>query len=155
MVAKVSRPTYTAICRRVGDWWAIDVRELRGLHTQARRLDQAEAMTRDAIALLRDVPADSFDVIVEPHLDEAADGAVASALAAIRRARQANEEASRLQLKAIKTLLTTFRLTVRDTGALLHVSPQRVSQLSRKRTPTHAPPQQAVRSAGRQHARSD
>jgi hypothetical protein len=40
--------------RRSGRWWAISVPELKGVHTQARRLDQAEAMAREAIALMLD-----------------------------------------------------------------------------------------------------
>jgi hypothetical protein len=128
----VSKPTYTALCRRVGDWWAIDVPQIRGVHTQARRLDQVEAMARDAIALLRDVPADGFDVTIEPHLDDDAEQTVAASTDATRRARQATEEASRLQREAATTLLTKYRLTVRDAGVLLHVSPQRVSQLAQK-----------------------
>jgi predicted RNase H-like HicB family nuclease len=47
--------TYTAVCRRSGSWWAIGVRELKGVHTQARRLDQVAAMAREAIALMLDV----------------------------------------------------------------------------------------------------
>lgn len=134
----VSKPTYTAVCRRVGDWWAIDVPQIRGVHTQARRLDQVEAMARDAISLLRDVPADGFDVTVEPHLDEEAEQTVAASTDATRRARQATEEARRLQREAATTLLTTCGLTVRDAGVLLHVSPQRVSQLARKPAKTVA-----------------
>jgi DNA-directed RNA polymerase specialized sigma subunit len=137
-VATVSKPTYTAVCRRVGDWWAIDVPQIRGVHTQARRLDQVEAMARDAISLLRDVPADGFDVTVEPHLDDEAEQSVAASTDATRRARQATEEASRLQQETATTLLTKYRLTVRDAGALLHVSPQRVSQLAQKPAKTGA-----------------
>ena len=62
------RKTYTARCRRAGDWWAISVPELRGVHTQARRLEKVEAMVRDAIALFLDVPQDSFDITIEPVL---------------------------------------------------------------------------------------
>ncbi len=131
-MATVSRPTYTAVCRRVGDWWAIDVPQVRGVHTQARRLDQVEAMARDAVALLRNVSADSFAITVEPHLDEEAERTLAASSEATRRARQSAEEASRLQRQAATTLLTKYRLTVRDTGRLLHVSPQRVSQLKHK-----------------------
>lgn len=64
----MKRKTYTARCQRSGDWWAISVPELRGVHTQARRLEKAEAMVRDAIALFLDVPSDSFDVRIEPVL---------------------------------------------------------------------------------------
>ena len=131
-MATVSKPKYTAVCRRVGGWWAVDVPEIRGVHTQARRLDQVEAMTRDAIALVRDVPIDSFTVAVEPHLDQEADHSVAAATEAMERARQAVEEAGRLQRAVASTLLKKYRLTVRDAGSLLHVSPQRISQLAQQ-----------------------
>ena len=134
-VTKATKATYTAVCSRVGDWWAVDVAEIRGVHTQARRLDQVEAMARDAIALLRDVPADSFEVVVQPRLDADAEQTVAASAEATRRARQAAEEASRLQREAATTLLTRYRLTVRDAGTLLHVSPQRVSQLAQPPSP--------------------
>lgn len=42
--------------------------ELEGVNTQARRLKKADAMVRDAIALFLDVPADSFDIKIEPIL---------------------------------------------------------------------------------------
>lgn len=53
---------YAAVCRRSDDWWAVAVLELRGAHTQARRLDQAEHVARDAISLMLDVAPGSFDV---------------------------------------------------------------------------------------------
>lgn len=130
LVATMSRLTYAAVCRRVGDWWAIDVPDAQGVHTQARRLEQVEAMARDAVALLCNVPADSFDVTVEPHLDDEAELTLAASAEATRRAREAADTASRLQREAATTLVTRYRLTVRDTGMLLHVSPQRVSQLT-------------------------
>jgi len=130
-VAAVSKRTYTAVCRRVGDWWAVDVPGIRGLHTQARRLDQVEAMTRDAIALLKSVAPSSFDVKVEPLLEGDVEQTVAAATEASERARVAAEEAGRLQRNAARTLLKKYRLTVRDAGVLLHVSPQRVSQLAK------------------------
>jgi hypothetical protein len=96
-------------------------------------------MVRDAIALLRDVSADSFDVVIEAHLDRAADEAVAAVAAANERAQRAAEEASVLQRRAAQTLVEEYRLTVRDAGRLLHLSPQRISQLTgRRTTPTDA-----------------
>jgi len=96
--------------------------------------------------LLRNVPADSFEVRIEPHLDDEAELTVAASSEATRRARQAAEEARRLQRHAATTLLTRYGLTVPDTGLLLHVSPQRVSQLAHNSTavehstpPTRAP----------------
>ncbi|SCE80118.1 Uncharacterised protein family (UPF0150) [Micromonospora mirobrigensis] len=58
---------YTAKCVRSGDWWAITVPEIKGVFSQARRLDQVEAMTREAIALMLDVDPHSFDIDVQPE----------------------------------------------------------------------------------------
>lgn len=134
----MSTQRYTAVCRRVGNWWAVDVAELRGVHTQARRLDQVEAMTREAIALTRDIAPDSFDVVVDARLDDDIARTVSAATDASRRARQAAEEASRLQRGAASALLGKYRLTVRDAGTLLQVSPQRVSQLTKPETKADA-----------------
>jgi predicted RNase H-like HicB family nuclease len=56
----------TAACE--GGWWTIEVPEIPGVFSQARHLNQAEEMARDAIALMLDVPEDSFDVVVEAQL---------------------------------------------------------------------------------------
>ena len=74
----MKRKTRTARFQRSGDWWAISVPQLRGVHTQARRLQKAEAMVRDAIALFLDVPSDSFDVRIEPLLPRSSGEAGAS-----------------------------------------------------------------------------
>jgi predicted RNase H-like HicB family nuclease/bifunctional DNA-binding transcriptional regulator/antitoxin component of YhaV-PrlF toxin-antitoxin module len=62
------RNTYKLIATREGGWWSIEVPEIPGVFSQARRLDQAEYMARDAIALMLEVPEDSFDVVVEAQL---------------------------------------------------------------------------------------
>ncbi|SBT51113.1 type II toxin-antitoxin system HicB family antitoxin [Micromonospora auratinigra] len=56
--------TYTASCVRSDGWWAISVPEVEGVFSQARRLDQVEAMAREAIALMLDVDPQSFDITV-------------------------------------------------------------------------------------------
>ena len=66
----MDRTLYTARAQRDGNWWTISVAGLPGALTQVRRLDQAEAMTREVIALVLDVPEDSFDVQVVPDLTE-------------------------------------------------------------------------------------
>lgn len=87
--------------------------------------------TRDAIALLKNVAPSSFDVKVEPLLEGDVEKTVAAATEASERARVAAEEAGRLQRSAATTLLKKYGLTVRDAGVLLHVSPERVSQLAK------------------------
>jgi predicted RNase H-like HicB family nuclease len=116
---------YTATCRRVGNWWAISVPELKGVHTQARRLDQVAAMTTDAIALMLDVDPVTIEVTVEPELP----GTVARAIEARRAARAADEAAEQATATAVRTLIGDG-YTVRDAGALLGLSPQRISQIA-------------------------
>jgi hypothetical protein len=64
----MERKLYTARAQRSGKWWAISVNGLPGALSQVRRLDQAEATTREVIAMVLDVPEDSFDVQVVPDL---------------------------------------------------------------------------------------
>jgi hypothetical protein len=68
MVAS-GRPKYTAVARRSGRWWAIAVRELDGVYSQARRLDGVERTARATIALVMDVDPASFDINVVENLD--------------------------------------------------------------------------------------
>jgi predicted RNase H-like HicB family nuclease len=117
--------TYTATCQRSGKWWSISVPEIKGLHSQARRLDQVEEMARDAIALMLDVPAESFAVDVHPELPPAA----ARAVEARRAAKEAAKEAEEGTTQAVRVLLGEG-FTVRDIGAMLGLSPQRISQIT-------------------------
>ena len=57
----------TAIAERSDGWWAVDVPELPGLFTQARRLDQIDGMVRDAAQMLG---KEIGDVKLEPQLLE-------------------------------------------------------------------------------------
>jgi hypothetical protein len=62
--------TYRVTATREADWWslvAVDV-EGREVASQSRRLDQAEAAIREAIALVLDVGSDTFDVDITPDL---------------------------------------------------------------------------------------
>lgn len=117
--------TYTAVCRRSGNWWAISVRELKGVHTQARRLDQVADMARDAIALMLDTAPSEIDVSVEPEMP----APVEDALAARRTAREAERAAEEATVAAARQLLGEG-YTIRDAGRLLGLSPQRISQIA-------------------------
>jgi DNA-directed RNA polymerase specialized sigma subunit len=124
------RKTYTARAQREGKWWAISVKGLPGALSQVRRLDQAEAMAREVIALVLDVPEDSFDVVVAPELIEEH----RSALAELDRAKEQYAESmaalAERQQKATLLLVRDAGLTVRDAATVLGVSFQRVSQLT-------------------------
>lgn len=115
----------TAVCTRNGGWWAVEVPEIPGLFTQARRLDQVEAMVRDAASML-DVQVGT--VTVEPRLDEATQRMVDDLLAKRDDARRIQEEAGRLARSTVAALREEG-LTVRDVATVTGVSPQRVSAL--------------------------
>ncbi len=127
MVA-VGRETYTVLAEPSGSWWAITIAELRGVFTQARRLENVEHMARDAIALLLDVPADSFDIDIRQVLDPEVAQAVDEAISA------RSEAADRRRVAALKSreavrLLDQRGLPQRDIGRILHLSHQRVAQI--------------------------
>ncbi|RIW40959.1 type II toxin-antitoxin system HicB family antitoxin [Micromonospora endophytica] len=103
--------------------------EIKGVFSQARRLDQVEEMAREAIALMLDVDPHSFDIEVQPDLPQE----VARARKARSALRKAEESAEEATVTAARALLAEG-YTVRDVGALLGISPQRVSQLAPRNT---------------------
>ncbi|RSX56734.1 type II toxin-antitoxin system HicB family antitoxin [Bifidobacterium samirii] len=115
----------TAVCTRDGGWWAVEVPEIPGLFTQARRLDQVEEQVRDAADML-DVQIDA--ITIDPQLDEATRRMVDDLLVKREAARKAQDEASRLARTTVAALRGEG-LTVRDVAAVTGVSPQRVSAL--------------------------
>ena len=130
MVAKVkANKTYSAKAIRSGDWWAITIPELKGVHSQARRLDQAEAMAREAISLFRDVPPDSFEVTVIPILPGPVQADADRARTVRSEADDLQREASTATARAARELVKESKLTVREAGQILGISHQRVAQL--------------------------
>ena len=123
------RHNYRVEVVRSGDWWAITVPDLDGAFSQARRLDQAEANAREAIALMLDIDASDvgdLDVHIAPppNVADLLDALKNSAAAATAAA----EEASRLRREAARALHNQG-LPMRDVGVLIGVSHQRVHQL--------------------------
>ncbi|MGZ6267706.1 MAG: type II toxin-antitoxin system HicB family antitoxin [Candidatus Limnocylindrales bacterium] len=136
------KPRYKAIAVRSGRWWALSVPELEGVFSQARRLDQADPIIREAIGLLLEVPDDSFDIVIEPQMESLGDLRVA--IEDAHRARQAFEEAQEASSTAMRRAVRELRssgYTARDTGVLLGVSNQRISQIERSggSEPTRTP----------------
>jgi predicted RNase H-like HicB family nuclease len=127
-VVAVSRPTYGVTAQRDGRWWFVRVPEVPGAITQARRLHQVEAMAREVVSLLLEVPPDSFDLDVRPSIPE-------DVRAELTRARDLQRQAERSQAEAASLVRDAARklraqgLTVADVGAVLGVSFQRASQL--------------------------
>lgn len=121
--------TFTVTAKRAGKWWALEVPDVPGVFSQVRRLDQAEAMARDALATMLDVAPESFVVEVEPVLDDAA----RELLDALARAK---EQLARVQrgvaLAAQRAAVVLTRddgLSMRDAGEVMNLSHQRVAQI--------------------------
>jgi predicted RNase H-like HicB family nuclease len=131
---KAERPRYRVTAERDGKFWLLRVPELPGVFTQVRRLEQAADMIRDAIALVFDVPADSFDVDVEPALEPE----LAELIASTQRIRTAAAHfvnGSNTRLARTVHALVDQELTMRDAAALLDLSFQRVAQLAAEPVP--------------------
>ena len=56
----------TAKARRAGGWWAVEVPEVPGAFTQARRLEQVAVVAAEAVADLLDMLAIDVEVEVVP-----------------------------------------------------------------------------------------
>ena len=120
----------TAHAVRSGDWWSVDVPEVDGLFTQARRLDRIPAMVADAGELLTDIPAAEFEVILDYDFDPAARREIEEVKQLNAAAQRAVDEASR-QSRAVVHDLRQRGLSVREIGVMLGITPSRVSQLGK------------------------
>jgi DNA-directed RNA polymerase specialized sigma subunit len=126
--------TYRVTATREADWWslvAVDV-DRREVASQSRRLDQADAAIREAIALVLDVEADTFDVDITPDLSHIeVSGGTLEALE-LRRDLADLADRARRQTPAAVAELRQAGLTVRDVAQLLGVTPSRVSQIEKQ-----------------------
>jgi predicted RNase H-like HicB family nuclease len=121
--------TYTARARRSGAWWAIDIPELPGVYSQARRLDRVEPMARDAIALFLDVDPATLDIRVETNLPSDLRRDV-DALGRLRAESDRLQAESSGAMRQLTHELLGRGLSVRDAAVILGISHQRVSQLA-------------------------
>lgn len=109
-------------------WWIIRVLDFRHVVTQARRASEIEEMARDVIALLEDVPPDSFDVDITHRVAGDLDDDIAEA----RRLRREADDLSARSREATADVARRLRdagLSVREIGALLGIAHQRAQQI--------------------------
>jgi hypothetical protein len=126
-----TRKTYEVIARRSGGWWALEVTGVPRAVSQARRLDQADEMIRDALSMVLDVPEDSFDVVLNPILDKR----LASLVKSANSLRQQAAEARDASTGAVEQVVKHAKLSglpVRDTAVLLGLSHQYISKKGQK-----------------------
>lgn len=120
----------TAKVVRSGGWWAIEVPEVPGVYSQAKRLDQIPDVAADAVATMLDIEPEEVEVSIKPRLREAVRRDVDEAKRLSKAAREAEAAASAQMRRAVADAIDEG-LTVRDTATLLEISPQRVSQLTK------------------------
>jgi len=116
----------TAKATRSGTWWAVEVPEIPGLFTQARRLEQVEAAVEDAAGLLGHP---DVTVTIEANL-AAQDRAVVETAKQRRASLREAETESASASRAAVARLRSQGFPVRDVATLLGVSPQRVSAIA-------------------------
>ncbi len=119
----------TALARRSGGWWAVEVPEVPGVYTQARRLDHVAEAVTDAVRTFFEDDTLDVQVALVPHIDPRTQQLTAQAQAATR----AQEEAAARQRAAMRAAVRALRdadLPTRDVATLLGISHQRVSQIT-------------------------
>ena len=125
LVAEVR--TYHAEAERDGASGASTSAKSAG-STQARNLREVEPMARDLIAIMDEIPEDSFELDVQIALPE-------EVRAALERSAELREQAARSQAEAARLArsaaghLHDQGLPLRDIGKMLGVSYQRAHQL--------------------------
>ena len=119
--------TYHAEVDRDGKLWRVRVPEVARA-TQARTLREAESMARDLVAIMDDIPADSFGLDMTIILP-------AEVRAELDRSAELREQAARSQAQAAQLARRAARrlrdqgLPLQDVGTALGVSFQRAKQL--------------------------
>jgi hypothetical protein len=61
-----ARLAYKAEATHYGTWWLLSVPDVPGALTPMARLEDGEMAAREVIAIILNVPNDSFDVTVVP-----------------------------------------------------------------------------------------
>lgn len=122
------KESYAVTATRDGEWWAL-VCEQPLVASQAKRLDQADEMIREALAIVLDVPGDSFDVEIKPVLPSPWREHVDSIIRFREAIQRMNAVLQLEQQQAITELVEEGGLPYRDVGHLLDLSHQRVSQI--------------------------
>lgn len=125
MVAQVKR--YSAVVERDGRYWMVTVPEINRA-TQARNLAEVDEMARDLVALMENIPADSFELDQDIRLPS-------SIVSHVERSRALREQELQVRAEAAAEIrqaareMAAMRMTLHDIGKSLGVSYQRASQL--------------------------
>ncbi len=123
------RQTHEVRAIRSGRWWALEATQIPRARSQARRLDQAEPMIREAIAMVLDIDPGSFDVEIHPVLDPDLDQLV-TVVANARDTAAAARAAATDALRQLVETASSEGYTVRDIAEIAGVSHQYAAKLT-------------------------
>lgn len=135
----------TATPTRTG-WWVLE--SDNGAVSQVRRLDRAADEMREAVAYLDGVPEGDMDLHVTTVLPDEFTQARSEAKVLSDQLSLLQKQVAAANRHAANSL-AKMGLSVRDIGALMEVSPQRVSQLLNNQSPHSRSSTTAARSEKR------
>lgn len=118
--------TYQATARREDKWWVIKVDSVGA--TQGRSTAEAQRMAVDLVEIMEEISPDQFVVQIEYEIPGELGDDVKRAREATRQADVAQRKAADGTRQVVRRLLSSG-LSKQDVARVLHVSPQRVSQL--------------------------
>lgn len=121
--------SYTAIATREEGWWTVEVEEVPGFFTQAKRLSQVPELVREGLLLFPEVENDPASAEITVR----ATGELADITEKAREARRAAEDARRDATARVRSAvleMTKQGLAYRDIGCLLGISYQRAQKLA-------------------------
>lgn len=115
-------------------WWSLVADDVGGreVASQSRRLDQADAAIRAAIALVLDVDPAAFEVTIVPDVELLPVSAAARETVTLRRDLRELEARTQRATPLAVSELRDAGLTVRDVAHLLDMTPSRVSQIEQR-----------------------
>lgn len=135
--------------RDEGGWWIARVRNVQGVHSNGRTIDEARRRVREALSLAVD-DADDAGFEEDVKIPAALRRLVSSQKAARARAASEQERAMDLEREAAQRLTADLQLSRRDIGELLGLSHQSVQKLIASK----AKPGRSGQRAGRDRSRS-
>lgn len=118
---------FRATARREGKWWVVEIPEL-GQTTQARSISEIQGMATDLAAIIVDVDPVEVEIEVSIRTPELLEGTWQEAREKTRRAQELTLEAAAASRIVVRSLRSSG-YTLKDIGAVLGLSHQRVSQL--------------------------
>lgn len=133
MSSNADKTTYTVLAKRWKRGWELHIEGV-GV-TQSKTLNDAEEMVRDYIRLDTGAAPGSFDVEIIPEVSHELDRQVREARRAVIAAEKA-QKAAAARSREVARGLKNVGLSGREIAVVLRVSPQRVSQLLRRKVAT-------------------